>query len=94
MFIEFLGTGTTVKSPEKHCVKSVQIRSFFWSVFPVLGLNMEIYGVNLRIQLEFRKIRTRKDYVFGHFSRSTGKSVINGTKYSRMDQVKFVKDNL
>ena len=33
----------------KHCVKSVQIRSFFWS--------------------EYRKIRTRKNSVFGHFSR-------------------------
>ena len=30
-----------------HCVKSVQIRSFFWSVFPY-------------IQCEYRKIRTRK----------------------------------
>ena len=35
---------------ENHCVKSVQIRSFFWSVFSC--------------------IRTRKDSVFGHFSRS------------------------
>ena len=39
-----------------HCVKSVQIRSF--------------YSVNLRIQSEYRKIRTRKNSVFGHFSRS------------------------
>ena len=30
----------------------------------------EIYGVNLRIQLEYRKTRTRKNSVFGHFSRS------------------------
>ena len=28
--------------------------------FPVFGLNTEIYGVNLRIQSEYRKIRTRK----------------------------------
>ena len=34
----------------KHCVKSVQIRSFFWS--------------------ECGKIPTRKNSVFGHFSRS------------------------
>ena len=33
-----------------HCVKSVQIRSFFWS--------------------EYRKKRTRKNFIFGHFSRS------------------------
>ena len=37
--------------------------------FPVLGLNTEIYGVNLRI---YRKIRTRKYSVSGHFSRSGG----------------------
>ena len=40
-----------------HCVKSVQIRRFFWSVFSC-------------IQPEYRKIRTRKNSVFGHFSRS------------------------
>ena len=38
--------------------------------FPVFGLNIEIYGVNLRIQSEYRKIRIRKNFVFGHFSRS------------------------
>ena len=38
--------------------------------FPVFGLNTEIYGVNLCIQSEYRKIRTRKNSVFGHFSRS------------------------
>ena len=36
-------------------MKSVQIRSFFWSVFS-------------RIQFEYGKIRTRKKSVFGHFS--------------------------
>ena len=35
-------------------------------------LNAEIYGVNLRIQSEYRKIRTRNNSVFGHFSRSKG----------------------
>ena len=30
---------------------------------------MEIYGVNLRIESEYRKIRTRKNFVFSHFSR-------------------------
>ena len=38
--------------------------------FPVFGLNTEIYSVNLRIQSEYRKIRTRNNSVFGHFSRS------------------------
>ena len=38
--------------------------------FPVFGLNTEIYGVNLRIQSEYRKTRTRKNSVLGNFSRS------------------------
>ena len=46
--------------------------------FPVFGKNMEIYGVNLRIQSECSKIRTRKSSVFGYFSRSvTGKYLEN-----------------
>ena len=39
--------------------------------FSVFGLNTEICGVNLGIQLEYRKIWTRKNSVFGHFSCST-----------------------
>ena len=38
--------------------------------FPVFGLNMEIYRVNIHIQSEYRKTRTRKNSVFGHFSHS------------------------
>ena len=54
-----------------HCVKSVQIRSFFWSLFSCIHTE---YG-NLRsIQSEYRELRTRKNSVFGHFSRS-------GTRY-------------
>ena len=41
-------------------------RVFSGPYFPVLGLNTEMYGVNLRIQSEYRKIRTRKNSVFGH----------------------------
>ena len=37
--------------------------------FPVFGLNMEIYSVNIRIQSEYRKIR-RKNSVSGPFSRN------------------------
>ena len=37
--------------------------------FPAFGLNTEIYGVNLHIQSEYRKIRIRKNSEFGHFSR-------------------------
>ena len=35
-------------------MKSVQIRRFFWSVFPVFGLNTEIYGASYQI---FKKER-------------------------------------
>ena len=41
-------------------MKSVQIPSFFWSIFSVIGLNTEIYSVNLRIQSEYGKMQTRK----------------------------------
>ena len=37
--------------------------------FPAFGLNTDIYFVNIRIQSEFWKIRTRENSVFGHFSR-------------------------
>ena len=38
--------------------------------FPDFGLNTEIYRVNLHTQSEYRIIRAKKNYVFGHFSRS------------------------
>ena len=41
----------------KNCVKSVQVRSFFWSVFSC-------------IRTEYSKTRTRKNSVSGHFSRT------------------------
>ena len=53
-------------NPYHHCLKSVQIRSYSL----VFGLNTEICGVDLRIQSECRKIRTRNNSVFGHFLRS------------------------
>ena len=43
-----------------HCVKIVQERSFCGPYFPAFGLNTEIYGVNIRIQSKYWKIRTRK----------------------------------
>ena len=55
-----------------HYMKSFQIWSYFCPYFPVFGLNTEdwIYSINLRTQSEYRKIRTRNNSVFGHFSRS------------------------
>ena len=44
--------------------------AFSGPYFSASGLNTEIYGVNLRVHSEYRKIRTKKDSVFGHFSRS------------------------
>ena len=41
----------------RHCVKIVQIRSYFWFVFSC-------------IWTEYRKIRTRSNSVIGRFSRS------------------------
>ena len=44
-----------------HCVKSVQIRIFSGLYFPVFGLNTDIWGGNLHIQSEYRKIWIRKN---------------------------------
>ena len=41
----------------ENCVKSVQIQSYFWSVFSC-------------IRTEYRKIWSKNKSVFGHFSRS------------------------
>ena len=51
-------------------VKSVQIRSFFWSLFSRIRTE---YGNLLRkspYSVRIRKIQTRKNSVFGHFSHS------------------------
>ena len=42
-----------------HCVKQVRIRSFYGPHFSAFGLNVERYGVSLRIQSECWKMRTR-----------------------------------
>ena len=42
---------------QSHCMKSVQICSYFWSVFSC-------------IQSEYRKLRTRNKSLVGHFSRN------------------------
>ena len=59
----------------EHCVKSVQIRNIVWSVFS-------------RIRTEYRKIRTRKNSVFRHFSRSLG------VCYLCLTKVKYKKKGL
>ena len=47
------------RSRTSHCVKSVHIRSYSGSCFPVFGLSRERSGVSLRIQAECGKIWTR-----------------------------------
>ena len=42
--------------------------------FPAFGLITEICSVNLRIQSKYKKIRTRNNFLFGHFLR-------NGKRY-------------
>ena len=71
-------------------MKSVQIRRFFWSVFSCVRTELLIYGVNLRIQSEYRKIRTRKTSVFGHFSRSVMKSR-NQEGYGNFKKLTIIK---
>ena len=66
-----------------HCLKSAQIRSYFWSVFSCIRTE---YGEILRIlptQSEYRKKRTRNKSVFGHFSRNpnTKKLLYHVKKY-------------
>ena len=50
-----------------HCLKSVQVWSFFWSVF---SCNWTEYGEIRSIQCECGKIQTSKNPVLGNFSRS------------------------
>ena len=42
--------------------------------FPVFESNTEIYFVNLHIQSEYRKMRTRNNFAFGYFSSSVSSS--------------------
>ena len=43
---------------------------FLGQHFAVFGLNTEIYGVDLRSQFKYGKVRSRKNSVLGHFSLS------------------------
>ena len=68
--IMLLNIGKTSQySDYYHCVKSVHIRNYFWSVFSCIRTEYEDL-VNLRIQSECRKIQTRNNSIFGYFSRS------------------------
>ena len=58
------------QSLKLHCVERVQHGVFSGPYFPGFGLKTERYSVSLRDQPECGKIRTRKNSVFGYFSRS------------------------
>ena len=60
---------------ERHCVESVQIRSFLRSVCSLIRAEYEeLRSISLRIQSECEKIRTRKNSVFGKFSCSANRT--------------------
>ena len=67
-----------------HCVEVSKYGEFSGPYFFVFGLNTKIYFVNLRIQSEYRKIKTRKNSVVRHFSSSftvmTGTCLVLGTE--------------
>ena len=54
-------------------MKSVEIRSFFWSVFSRIWTE---YGDLRSLKTECGKIRIRKNSVVGHFSRIVQKSEV------------------
>ena len=53
-----------------NCMKSVQIRSFFWSVFSLIRTEKGEIRRSLCSKSECGKIGTRKNSISGHFSRS------------------------
>ena len=53
-----------------HSVKSIRIRSFSGPYFPAFGQNMEIYGVNLRIQPKCRKWEPGNLQIFSEYFRT------------------------
>ena len=75
----------------KHCVKSVQIRSFSGPYFPAFGMNPEIYSVNHCIHSKCEKVWTRKNSVFGHFSRSDKRLLFSHIKVTRPKTILFSK---
>ena len=63
-----------------HCVKSVHIRSFFWSVFSRIQTEYkEILGISPHL-VRMRENTDQKNSVFGHFSRS----IINHDYFQRV----------
>ena len=67
-------------------MKSVQKRSFFWSVF---------YRIRTEyVQSKYGKIRTRKNSVFGHFSRSARLHLCRFLRIHQLLQIHMNPQNL
>ena len=56
---------------DHHCVKNTCIRLFSGPYFPVLGLNLDIYFVNLCVQFECSKIWATKLLIWTNFMQCT-----------------------
>ena len=73
------------ESKASHCVKSIQIGSFSWSVFSHIRTEykeiLRRISISLHIQSGCGKIRARKNSVFGHFLRSEIKHKASVTNY-------------
>ena len=66
----------------------------FAPYFPVFGLNKERYSLSLRIQSEYRKIRTRNNSVFEHFSRSVSHDCFWNERLKRNKSKKINKKDV
>ena len=64
----FLSCTVTPLSLSSGAWKVSKYQVFSGPYFPTFGLNIEKYGVSLRLQFECGKTRTRKNFAFGHIS--------------------------
>ena len=75
--IFFTVTMVTISILQNISLREVsKYRVFSGLYFPAFGLNTLRYSVSLRIQPECGKLRTRKNSVFGHFSRKVFQLVL------------------
>ena len=69
------------------CKKCPYTEFFLVRIFPYFGW-IEIYSVNIRIQSEYGKIRTRKNSISGHFSRSVW--IVFTVIFKALDELIFI----
>ena len=74
---------------DKHCVKSVPIRSYFWSVFSCIRPKYEDLLRKSPYAVRIQEIRTRKNSVFGLFSRSESALLIGVWRSCFTTDLKF-----